>query len=567
MYRSPRLFAVILAVALLATVIPLSAAVAASPPQSPTQYGGRVVQTFKNCGGTHFFGAVLDSAGNAKNGVKVRFWWDGGESYYDESGGYHNEWISGGGWDFSLGQDRHNQTFYVAVVDGSNNLLSEPVAVQTTATCEGEGAVNAVRVEFREGALAAPAPSAPQPAPGSGSEVTPAPSNSDVAPPITAGATCQFFTETGGGNGGYSVCDDSNARFLSTFRRYGLQNVGYPISQRFMRDGFITQAFQKAVFQWRPDSNDVAFVNVFDELSGRGFDQRLLEVRQTPYQLPPNWEGVNVPFEEARIMREALLDVRPALRRIYYGVSDPLLFFGLPTSEVTDMGNHYAIRLQRAVLQEWKENVPWARAGEVTVANGGDIAKELQHLPASALVMETAPPTGGTVGVPAVPIAQPVETPVPTPEPAPAPAPPVSSEPGRNLDARLPALGVGVLPASVSSGQAYWRAVEVIWHDESEAGGRHSIFVDVLDESGGKVVGQPVTIRWGGGSQQLFTEAKPFPEYSLNFPMYSAGNAYSVQVDGLPSDTVYGLGLGDLNLRDWTIHVEYLIKFQKVIKP
>lgn len=58
------------------------------------------------------------------------------------------------------------------------------------------------------------------------------------------------------------------------------------------------------------------------------------------------------------------------------------------------MGNHYAIRLQRAVLQEWKEDVPWASAGEVTIANGGDIAKELGGLPSAALapVTGSAPP-------------------------------------------------------------------------------------------------------------------------------------------------------------------------------
>ena len=38
------------------------------------------------------------------------------------------------------------------------------------------------------------------------------------------------------------------------------------------------------------------------------------------------------------------------------------------------MGNHYAIRTQKTVFQQWKEDVPWAKAGEVTLANGGDIA-------------------------------------------------------------------------------------------------------------------------------------------------------------------------------------------------
>jgi len=80
--------------------------------------------------------------------------------------------------------------------------------------------------------------------------------------------------------------------------------------------------------------------------------------------------------------------VRPALHESYFSSSDPLTFYGLPTSEVEDMGNHYAIRLQRTVLQEWKEQVPWAKEGEVTIANGGDITKGLGALPGYVLIPE-----------------------------------------------------------------------------------------------------------------------------------------------------------------------------------
>ncbi|HEX8683620.1 MAG TPA: hypothetical protein VF707_14970 [Ardenticatenaceae bacterium] len=220
--------------------------------------------------------------------------------------------------------------------------------------------------------------------------------------------SCRFFTETGG----FNVCDDAQARFLTAFNRYGLQRVGYPISRRYERDGFVTQAFQKAIFQWRPDGNYVAFVNVFDELHNMGFDQRLLETRQTPLQFPPDWDMPGATFEQIVQRRQGLLSARPAIRQAYFSVSDPMLFYGLPTSEVMDMGNHYAIRLQRAVLQEWKEAVPWAAAGQVTVANGADIAKELGALPASALVPETAgspPPSNPPPANP--PPAQPTQPP------------------------------------------------------------------------------------------------------------------------------------------------------------
>ena len=89
--------------------------------------------------------------------------------------------------------------------------------------------------------------------------------------------------------------------------------------------------------------------------------------------------------------RWALLNGNEAIRNHYFSVDDPLNAFGLPTSYLEDMGNHYALRTQRAVFQQWKEEVPWAEAGGVTIANGGDIAKELGLLPYWAIQPETMP--------------------------------------------------------------------------------------------------------------------------------------------------------------------------------
>ena len=183
-----------------------------------------------------------------------------------------------------------------------------------------------------------------------------------ATPSLLAQEQCRYFAETQ-----FTVCDDTEAMFLTTFDAYGLQNVGYPVSRRYTRDGFVMQAFQKAIFQWRSDSQSTVFANIFDDLHRDQYDDLLLSVRQTPLQLPDDWDEEGQSFEEIVASRQALLDVRPALKSSYFAVTDPLLFFGLPTSEVEDMGNHYAVRLQRAVLQEWKEDVPWATAGEVTV--------------------------------------------------------------------------------------------------------------------------------------------------------------------------------------------------------
>ncbi|MGB0388199.1 MAG: WD40/YVTN/BNR-like repeat-containing protein [Ardenticatenaceae bacterium] len=201
-----------------------------------------------------------------------------------------------------------------------------------------------------------------------------------------------FYTQTANGEGGFSVLDNSQANFWSDFQRLGgLQTVGYPISRRYEKDGFVTQAFQKLVLQWRPEVGQAWPVNVFDELSKSGFDQTLLQTRQTPLPLDSQFDDPGASWPEIVAKRQGLLDENPAIRARYFSVSDPLNVFGLPTSELTDMGNHYAIRTQRAVFQQWKEDVPWAAQGDVTIANGGDIAKELGWLAENALLPHADP--------------------------------------------------------------------------------------------------------------------------------------------------------------------------------
>ncbi|MBI2953697.1 MAG: hypothetical protein HYY30_05240 [Chloroflexi bacterium] len=180
-------------------------------------------------------------------------------------------------------------------------------------------------------------------------------------------------------------------RFADEFERLGgVARIGFPSSRTFILDGFVTQAFQKAVFQWRPERDEVFFINVFDVLHERGFDDFLLVVRSVPRQLDPSFDAGKTP-QQIVASRLVLLDANPAIRTEYFAVDNPLLRYGLPTSRVEDMGNHFAIRLQRAVIQQWKVNVPWARAGQTTVANGGDIMKELEQLPAFAVVPQPPP--------------------------------------------------------------------------------------------------------------------------------------------------------------------------------
>ncbi|HYN88242.1 MAG TPA: glycosyl hydrolase family 18 protein, partial [Ardenticatenaceae bacterium] len=237
-----------------------------------------------------------------------------------------------------------------------------------------------------------------------------------------------FFTQTGGGSGrGYAVSDDGGVRFWSEFRRLGgVAAVGYPASQRFEWDGFTVQVFQRVVFQWRPEVGRVYFVNVFDRLDQLGANDWLLHRRQTPY--PRQWDEAGLSWEQIVRRRLTILDAYPAIRAAYNGVvGDPIQANGLPTSDVVDMGNHYALRAQRVVFQLWKEDVPWARRGQVTVALGGDIAKEVGILPNPAALEPVAPDAAG----------QPAPPP-PAPTQAPQPAPPSTNGAGKVLAYYVP---------------------------------------------------------------------------------------------------------------------------------
>jgi len=200
-----------------------------------------------------------------------------------------------------------------------------------------------------------------------------------------------FFTQTSGrpslrDASGYSVADADGMLFWDTWKWWGLDSLGYPLSARFNWKGFPTQVFQKAVLQWRPDVGIVP-VNLLDELHDQGLDDALRTRELVPQPMDAASEDAES-WEQLTRRRLALLEANEAIQDRYHSALDPLLLFGLPTSSVEDVGDAFAIRTQRAVLFQWKVDVVWAVAGEVTVANAGEIAKALNIFPVSALVPE-----------------------------------------------------------------------------------------------------------------------------------------------------------------------------------
>src|SRR5947199_5226237 len=98
-----------------------------------------------------------------------------------------------------------------------------------------------------------------------------------------------FYTQANGGAGsqyGFRVTDEGGIGFWSEFQRLGGVNaLGYPASKRFQLDGFVVQATQKVILQWRPEVGQAYFVNVFDKLHDSGKDSALQSQFNIPAQL------------------------------------------------------------------------------------------------------------------------------------------------------------------------------------------------------------------------------------------------------------------------------------------
>src|SRR5579884_740929 len=200
----------------------------------------------------------------------------------------------------------------------------------------------------------------------------------------------RFFSEASGAGpaAGYSITDDGGQAFFSEFNRLGgVAALGFPASRRFAQGGFTTQATQKFLLQWRPEMGQVVFANSFDILSAAGRDDWLRQ-RMIP---PPadNAPDRGLPWDQVVARHLAILDQNPALKAAYLGAPDPVNFFGLPQS-YADMGPALVLRCQRVSFQLWKVATSFAKPGDVTVVNGGDLVKEAGLLPPDAVNPEPA---------------------------------------------------------------------------------------------------------------------------------------------------------------------------------
>jgi hypothetical protein len=198
-------------------------------------------------------------------------------------------------------------------------------------------------------------------------------------------ANGHFYTQASGGGStvGYPIVDDASAKFYSEFNRLGgVGALGYPSSGRFVLGGFLTQATQKYLLQWRPELQQSEPANVFDIFTERGLDPVLAKndlIPPTPDNLADH--GLTWPRVVARHL--AILDGNPTIKARYLADPNWMFDYGLPQS-AADYGGVYVVRCERAAFQFWRFATPFADPGTVTVVNAGDLAKQLGIIPATA---------------------------------------------------------------------------------------------------------------------------------------------------------------------------------------
>ena len=134
-------------------------------------------------------------------------------------------------------------------------------------------------------------------------------------------------------------------------------------------------------------------------------------------------------------------------------------------------------------------------------------------------------------------------------------------------DSALTRMGVHTTLPQISSGETFWHLVEAEWENEQEANGEGRIYVEVLDVNGVRDVGRSVTVFWDSGSSTQQTEDHPNSEYSFHFPMEKSSNAYNVRIEGYPSETLVGAGLGTPEMPFHTIRTNTRLKFQLTTRP
>ena len=205
-----------------------------------------------------------------------------------------------------------------------------------------------------------------------------------------------LFTSTGcdtlDPDDGFPVTNGGGIPFWDCYRTLDVQAVGHAISQRFMFDGFILQAFQKVILQYRPERagqtacGPFDYLNTLDLLHDRfgGLSLPFLPEHQV---MPEDTDAQGNPKPWAQIKQNHLQLVaeHPNFKEKFDDGKNPnwLNLYGLPISYEMYLDGDgkplvEALRAQRANFLWWFQQAPGAPFGTVDQQNAPDEVK-LRH--------------------------------------------------------------------------------------------------------------------------------------------------------------------------------------------
>lgn len=197
-----------------------------------------------------------------------------------------------------------------------------------------------------------------------------------------------FYGQAGGSDGrGYAITNDGGVMFWRDFQRLGgVRTLGYPASTRFVgSDGFVYQATQGALLQWRPDQERTVLANTMDILSDAGRDAALRTAKGIPVSIGDDGSAGDATRSAA--IRMAWLE-DTGIREYFLANPNPaaigdwsqkgaLDLYGFPTSRPERIGPFVVQRFQRVTLQRWIDAIPgMPPPGAVTRVLAGDLLKE-----------------------------------------------------------------------------------------------------------------------------------------------------------------------------------------------
>lgn len=193
-----------------------------------------------------------------------------------------------------------------------------------------------------------------------------------------------YYTQTGRNLGGFRVTNEGGIAFWNEFQRLGgLELLGYPVSNRYFFEGTFMQAFQKAILKWDAESGGVKFYPVLEQISLLVGDEWLYQ-RSVP---------TAVVFFEDEEESLTLLDSFPSIKEKFFANpfgEEPYPYwrehYGYPSGS-NEYNAFIALRTSNALFQLWTVDIPGiAKAGEVTLMNVGDLAKEAGIIPKEASI-------------------------------------------------------------------------------------------------------------------------------------------------------------------------------------